>query len=260
MSSTAGALARLVRPADRRQVVGLQQALALALLALLVFLAIVFAARRLAGGFEQPLSGGGLVIVAALLAGMVIGIQRGLPRDIHMSTEYSVRSTQYLILVAATALVASILLAALTSPRTSAWATALSWFVVAAAALLGPLQTRRALTKPAESAREPEVDAPPANLVQQLTRQRDEAGGETIHALAEAEIPAGDRIAVVHLAFCPPLEATPQLTAHAIDAEDAEVKITTAETYGVRLEVRLSKVVSQPRRVLVEVLGRAASL
>ena len=43
MGSTAGALARMVRPADRRLLVHLQQALALSALALLIFLAIVFA-------------------------------------------------------------------------------------------------------------------------------------------------------------------------------------------------------------------------
>jgi hypothetical protein len=64
---------------------------------------------------------------------------------------------------------------------------------------------------------------------------------------------------VLHLAFCPPLEGAPQLTAHALDADDAEVRITTAESYGLRLEVRLSKNVMQPRRVLVEVLGSTSN-
>ena len=253
MGSMAGAIARGLRPADQRLFARLRGALALAALALLVFLAIVFAARRLAGGFDQPLGGGELVFVAGLLGGVVIGIQRGL----HTRTEYLVLSTQYLVLAVVTALVPATLLAALTLPGTSAWAAALSWFVVVGAALLGPLRIRRPVSRPADLAHAPDLDAPPENLVQQLTRQRDESGGETLHAMAEAEIPAGDRVAVLHLAFCPPLETAPQLTAHALDAEDAEVKITTAESYGVRLEVRLPKPAARPRRVLVEVLGRA---
>ena len=46
----------------------------------------------------------------------------------------------------------------------------------------------------------------PDGLIQQMTRLRDGAG-ESIHALVQAEIPAQDNQAVIHLAFCPPLDA-----------------------------------------------------
>ena len=183
---------------------------------------------------------------------MVIGVKRGLSNRVGTRT-------QYLTLAVASVAAAS-LLAALTMRGTPAWAIACAWFAFGSFALLLPLGTSRRLHLATPDFEDDEVDAPPANLVQQYTRQRDDAGGESLHAIAEAEIPAGERLAVLHLAFCPPLATAPQLTAHAIDADDAEVKITTAETYGVRLEVRLSATASQPRRVLVEVLGRAVSL
>jgi len=104
---------------------------------------------------------------------------------------------------------------------------------------------------------ETEVEIP-IGLVQQVTRVREE-GRESIHALVQAEIAAGDRMAVVHLAFCPPLEATPELTAHAVEAEDAEVKLTQAETFGARIEVRLGAAVKEPCGVIVEVIGAAAT-
>jgi hypothetical protein len=103
---------------------------------------------------------------------------------------------------------------------------------------------------PAE-AEEPEI---PEGLVQQVTRVL-EGERESIHALVRAEIAAHDRLSVVHLAFCPPLAARPELTAHAVDADDAEVRITQAEAFGARIEVRLPKVDKSARSVMIEVLG-----
>ena len=259
MGSTAGALMRWPLPAaDQWLLVRLRGTLALAALALLIFLAIVFAARRLAGGLERPLGGLSLVVVAVVVGGMVVGIQRGLMGRTSASTEYSVLSTQYLTWVVASA-AAAVMLAALTMRGTPAWGIACAWFAFVSFALLMPHRISRRLNLTPPDIEEADLDAPPANLVQQLTRQRDKTGGETLHALAEAAIPAGDRVAVLHLAFCPPLASVPQLTAHAIDADDAEVKITTAESYGARLEVRLPKTAAQPRWVLIEVFGSMSS-
>jgi hypothetical protein len=112
--------------------------------------------------------------------------------------------------------------------------------------------------RPSPSSDDEPTDAVPANVTQQLTRVREADGNESLHGLVRAEIAAGDRIAAVHLAFCPPLDGAPELTAHAIDADDAEVRITAAHSYGTRLEVRLNAVAAVERVVLVEVLGRTA--
>jgi hypothetical protein len=224
---------------------------------LLVFLAVVFAARRLAGEFSQPLGGAGLVAVAGLLGAAVIAIAVAVRR------EYSVLGTQYLVLGGVTS-AAMTLLASLTFANSAPSAVLVSWFVLAVAdAVTWRLAVRR--TKRANRVRPPlaaeaePAESIPANMTQQLTRVREARGGESLHALARAEVPAGDRLAVVHLALCPPLESPPELTAHAIDAEDAEVRITTAETYGVRLEVRLLQAAREPRQVLVEVIGSASA-
>ena len=120
----------------------------------------------------------------------------------------------------------------------------------------GPRKPKRK-SDPAASGEESEEVSP--DLLQQFTRLRTEDGGESIHALVRAHVPAGERLAVVHLALCPPLETTPKLTAHTIDSE-AEVKITQAETYGLRLEVRLPDTDTEPRQIVVEVLGEASPL
>ena len=265
MVSTAGAIARrstrpLAPGADQlRAVVGF------AALGLLVFLAVVFGARRLAGEFAQPLGGVELVTVAALLGGAVIGIGLAVQSQLARDARYSVLSTQYFVLSAA-GVAAAALLATVTFPHSPPSAVLVAWFTLAIAeAATWRLAVRRTtparLVRPTLAAEiepaEP-AEAIPANMTQQLTRVREANGGESLHALARAEVPAGDRLAVVHLALCPPLDGAPELTAHAIDADDAEVKITTAETYGVRLEVRLPTATPEARQILVEVLGRAS--
>jgi len=109
----------------------------------------------------------------------------------------------------------------------------------------------RRATQSAAEVEHPEI---PLGLVQQLTRTL-EGNRESIHALVRAEIGANDRLAVVHLSFCPPLAAPPQLSAHPLDADEADVRITQAETFGARLEVRLPLANDTPRTVIIEVLG-----
>ena len=94
-------------------------------------------------------------------------------------------------------------------------------------------------------------------LVQQITRERTPDGVESIHALVRATIPPGDRLAAVHLAFCPPLNAAPRLAVHVLDDSGAEAKIMLAESYGSRIEGRLPTVARQGQTVLLEVLGES---
>jgi hypothetical protein len=101
------------------------------------------------------------------------------------------------------------------------------------------------------SAEEAEI---PAGLIQQLTRVR-EGNRESVHALLRTEIPSGDRLGVFHLSFCPPFNEAPKLTAHAVDTENVEVRITQAESFGARIEVRLPREETAPRGVMIEVLG-----
>jgi hypothetical protein len=99
-----------------------------------------------------------------------------------------------------------------------------------------------------------EPESVPASLVQQLTRERTE-DGESLHAIVRSSFVAGDRLAVVHLAFSPPLTKAPQLAAYAIDDSGAEARVTAAETYGARIEVRLPQPAADGQTVLIEVVG-----
>jgi hypothetical protein len=261
MSSTAGALdqepAYRNTPTLQRQLVTTS---CLALLVLLCVLAVVLLVRRLTGAFAQPLSGFGFVLTSLGVVAAAAAL-----RQSPISTRYSVLSTQHgRWLTIAPSAIALLILIALTVPGTPAWSLALAWMVLIGSETAYWLRDRlpnwpRAWHAPRErgsSAPEPKLDEPelPSGLIQQITRTREE-DHETIHALVRASIAADDRLAIVHLSFCPPLVAQPELTAHALDADDAEIRITQTETFGTRLEVRLPQVAASPRDVLVEVLG-----
>lgn len=284
MSSTAGAIPT---PVLRHAA----QAAAQALLSLLIALAMVMVLRRLSGAFVQPPSALTLVFVAitlvAVAAAARVMLLGSVGRTVYfvLSTQNSVRITRHRAHAISTVspsvkstdrlifilpgLAAVVLLAALTMIGTPPLAIAFAWFVLIGTeglswlAACGPAPACRTGEPRAvsnriaieESTDEPETELP-AGLVQQLTRVRDN-GRESIHAVLLAEIPPGDRQTAIHLAFCPPLDQKPELTAHALDADDADVRITQAETFGARIELRLPAVAAKRRTALVELLGSA---
>jgi hypothetical protein len=265
MGSTAGAVAGARRTggltAAERQ---LLTAVVLSLLALFLGLSLLMLARRASGVFVQPLGGGGQLAAALAIGLTALALRVALSRTEYsaLSTQYLVHSTRRVLLFAVPGLAAIMLLASITLPAAAPWSVAVAWFLLIANEASSWLifhRLRRARASPARPLPppllaeqvEPEI---PASLVQQITRVQEE-GRESIHGLLRAEIPAGDRLAVVHVAFCPPLAAAPELQAHAIDAEDADVRITQAETFGTRIEARLQEPAVDRSSVLIELLG-----
>jgi len=247
MRSTAGANFRTFE----LPVIGRQLAVVVCWTAvvLLAATASLFLIRRLSGAFVEPLGGLQLLAATAILILMTALIQFAAPRD------------RLALIVPAIA--AAVGLTSLTLPGTQPWSVWLSWFalVMFQSAVLFVRLKQPWLKRP-PAARSPTIDGPAEEsisdqLVQQLTRERTATGGESIHALVRVTCPPGDRLAVVHLAFCPPLEATPRLAAHVLDDSGAEVKITLAQTYGTRIEVRLPRAASNGSTVLLEVVGEA---
>lgn len=91
-----------------------------------------------------------------------------------------------------------------------------------------------------------------ANVLQQLTRIRDEAGVETIFGTLRAEFAAGQRHATLHVGFCPPLAGRPAIEADPADGPDATVKVVQSLAHGTRLEVRLATPAAEDCSVLIE--------
>jgi hypothetical protein len=264
MSSTAGAVERALAAVDsmtvRRQLIATN---AWALLVLMPVLALVLLVRRLSGAFDQPL--GGLAIVVAAL---VLETAAWLIRRLARSTQYSVLSTTSPIGFGVVSAITVLILASLTLPGTPVVGIIIAWLVLIAGEVAQGVNcfqpglwrrwnARLAVVSVSTSSSAADEAEFPAGLVQQMTRVR-EGDRESLHALMRAEIPSGDRLAVLHLSFCPPLAEAPELTAHAVDAENAEVRVMQAETFGARIEVRLPREEATPRSVMVEVLGTVA--
>lgn len=89
------------------------------------------------------------------------------------------------------------------------------------------------------------------DVLQRLVRMRDEHGVESVQGSAVAEFIPGQRHAIIHVGFCPPLARVPEIEAEPTDGPDARVKILGAYAHGVRLEVRLQEPARQPCRVTV---------
>jgi hypothetical protein len=90
------------------------------------------------------------------------------------------------------------------------------------------------------------------NVLQQLTRVRNQAGAESIFGTLRAEFAAGQRHATLHVGFCPPLAGMPAIEADPADGPDATVKVVQAFAHGARLEVRLAVPAAEPCSVLLE--------
>ncbi len=82
------------------------------------------------------------------------------------------------------------------------------------------------------------------NIVQQLFRLQDEQHHEVIYGTVRADFVAGQRTAVVHVGFCPPLTYLPEIEAEALPGSRlqgslAKIKVVQALAHGTRLDIRL---------------------
>jgi hypothetical protein len=142
----------------------------------------------------------------------------------------------------------------------------LRWFLKGGTTLKSPI-TQRKTGGDVELKTESPIDAsgipplaPPFEgegfVLQQLVRVREAGGGEAVYGTLRAEFVGGQRHAVLHVGFCPPLERTPMVEAVANDEMEAEVKVVQAFCHGVRLEVRLSEAAEEKCSVLVELSAK----
>lgn len=218
--------------------------------------------RRAAGAFVLPLGG------FSLLAVMGIGLLLAAGWRMGWLARGEQHSTPSLMALAIPGFAAFLMLCVLSLPGTASWALMLTWlgFFTAEAvwwwlayAALRPSVTGSA-TRPSMVtelvAGETEIaEAPlPREVFQQVTRRREE-DKELIAVSIRVAFAAGQRIAVEHVAFCPPLLKTPKLAAEVLDGPNAAVSLTNIQPFGIRAEVRLEERADEACEVLVEVHG-----
>ncbi len=95
-------------------------------------------------------------------------------------------------------------------------------------------------------------------VLQRLARVRDAEGVESIRGELRAEFAVGQRHAVLHVGFCPPMARLPVVEARVKTIEGsvklpAEVRVVQAFCHGARLEVKLAEAAKGAAAALIDV-------
>jgi hypothetical protein len=240
---------------------------------LLLALAAFLLMRRLAGELAQPLGGMSFVLTILLLTVVWLALRWPL---LHGRAALNASTAAQLAIGTAAQLLVDL---SLTLPGTSVFALVVGWLVLLAGegivwALALPNWPSRSPIQspqpPAPSDASPAEIAPqneeydaadlddeliPPNLIQQLTRTRLASGGEAVEVVVRCPFEPGELLTVAHVAFCPPLAHAPQLDVDPLEGSDVTVRVTQAETFGARLEIRRSQPVDAAEEVVLRLYG-----
>jgi len=90
------------------------------------------------------------------------------------------------------------------------------------------------------------------NVTQQLTRAQDEAGADILFGLLRGRFIPQQRSIRLHVAFCPPFEEVPEVSASKTDGPDVQITVGQVLAYGVRLDLRRGRVCDESQEVTIE--------
>ncbi len=237
---------------------------------LILLSAIWFLARRWCGAISVPLDAFQLISLAIVLVAVAWGLN--LPTQAAASRPWFMKFVP-LPAIGAVGLAVSL-------PGSARLPLAAFWTVVFLGMLSLPAWSyvqRRPLTSAEESkkrlAAEPNnhaartvLDQSPASefesddehasladeVTQQITRARLEDGGDAVYGVLRANFAAGERLASVHVGFCPPFQSRPRIEASWTEGPESTVKPAQILPYGARFDVQLVSKPTAATSVLVE--------
>ena len=99
---------------------------------------------------------------------------------------------------------------------------------------------------------------PSDEIVQQITRRRNDDGTEQVFGWIRAAFASGQRTGSVHLSFCPPFHAVPELEVEQTEGPDSRIKTSQVLAYGARLDLKLAEPADEPTAVLLQFVATAA--
>lgn len=99
-----------------------------------------------------------------------------------------------------------------------------------------------------------ETHAPEAEMevVQQLTRLRDQHGQESMVGSLRANFGPGQRTTEVYVGFCPPFQGTPTIEVEQTEGPHARLTVGQVLPHGARVDVRLDKPGPAADRVVLD--------
>jgi hypothetical protein len=259
---------------------GFYRYLAAAALGLLSAAALVVVTRRAAGAFEQSLEPAALAAVGAMLAAVAVAIRLGwllpqaanasrrLDRAMMIVTSLAVTSLGGGLCLPDTPLLGTLLLCTLLMAEES-WAWA--WHLRHGSPPTSPVTPHSLRVDPAHGslprancdtashtalAIAPETAVLSDDITQQLTRSQTADGAEELSGWLRLSFAAGQRTGSVHVAFCPPFAAAPELEVEQIDGPEARIKPAQLLSYGARLDLKLAAASDEPTSVLLQFSAR----
>jgi hypothetical protein len=75
-------------------------------------------------------------------------------------------------------------------------------------------------------------------MQQQITRSKTAEGLDRLNGTFWVEFPAEAMTVTIHVSFCPAFERAPTVQVFPIDAPDAQLRIISPKTFGVRVDVK----------------------
>jgi hypothetical protein len=203
-------------------------------LGLLCAAAVLIVWRRLAGALVNPLGPAALLSAGAvsIAAAATIRLNHRLDRAVMIVTS----------------LVTAVLIGGLCLPGTPLVAVIVVglFFVAEEGWAWSYLRHRGNAQRPSEQ------------IIQQLTRTLASDGTESLSGLLRTPIAAGQRTANVHVAFCPPLAATPELQVEQTAGPPARIKTAQLLPYGARLDLKLAAAAPQTATITLRFSARTS--
>jgi hypothetical protein len=253
-------------------------------LGLLSAAALVLVARRWAGALAHPLEPAMLLAVAVLAVAAAAAIRLtwlspasgnslpGIDRAVMLLTSLALAALGAGLCLPGTSAAGAFLLWTLLGAEESwAWGwrlrrgsraspSAESHAVRTAPAHVGALHSHRGSpTSRAAAIFDTEDVTLPKGITQQLTRSQTADGAEDLSGWLRIAFMAGQRTGSLHVAFCPPFVATPELAVEQIEGPEARVKTAQLMPYGARLDLKLAASAGEPTSVLLQFSARADS-
>lgn len=234
-------------------------------LGLLGAAALIVLGRRMAGAFERPLSPLGLLTAGLLLAVAAAAIHLGWSRL--PAAKSSSRPMSGVMVL--TSLCVALFGVGLCVSGTSVVAIVLFWILLAgeeAGAWWRHVKRGReslftpkthSPAPPKRNSSDPLFSAVPADeITQQLTRSQATDGAEQLAGWLRTTFAAGQRTGSIHVAFCPPFRAAPEVAVTQIDGPEVRIKAAQRQPYGVRLDLKLAAAAEEPVVLLLQFSAR----
>jgi hypothetical protein len=253
---------------------GIVDATALLAGLLLAFCGVVLAARRIAGAMTtSPGAATILFACAAAIALLLIadrGSRRGTGRTAGGLARFGLLATVAAMALPLRAAAPATTIAAVTALALAGLIVCLGTTATAGRILAGGLGRRFAGLRPAAAAVPLAVEATDtsaataiaaawdAGMQQRFERCTLADGVECVRGRVRVTVPAGSRLGVAHVGFCPPLQTTPAVEA-TTDYDGVEAVVSAAEVlpWGVRVECRLDEPAEEVTDIPVDLVATA---